>query len=260
MPRIISVVFLLLTVAVVSPAPAQDRDLAEIFKSKQVNGTIVIAPLDGGKTYIHNQERAKTRLIPASTFKIPNTLIALEEGAVADEKQIIKWDGRDKGMAAWNKDQSLETAFPASCVWFYQELAKRVGREKYESYLKKLGYGNAQAGPDLTTFWLAGDLKISAVEQIAFLKKVYGRAYPFKAASYDILRKLMVVQQTPAYTIRAKTGWAQRITPQLGWFVGYVESGDRVWFFATNIDITKPEDSRLRQDVTMEALKLKGII
>jgi beta-lactamase class D len=244
----------------VPSAHGEDLEIANLFKEKNLFGTVVISSLDGRKTYIHNDERARTRFIPASTFKIPNTLIALEEAAVANGKAIIKWDGKDKGLPAWNKDQSIETAFPSSCVWFYQELAKRIGKDKYTSYLAKLKYGNEQAGPDVTTFWLEGDLKISATEQVAFLKRVYSEGFPFRLSSYGLLRKIMVVEQTPAYTLRAKTGWAQRAVPQVGWFVGYIEADAGVWFFATNIDILKPEDSRLRQDITIETLKLKGII
>lgn len=239
-----------------SEAPGKDRDLANIFKNKKINGTIVISSLEGDKTFCHNEDRARSRFLPASTFKIPNTLIALEEGAVADEKEIIKWDGKNREVPSWNKDQSMETAFPSSCVWFYQELAKRVGKDKYESYLKKIKYGNEQAGPEITTFWLNGDLRISVFEQIDFLKKVYAREYPFKASSYEMLKKLMIVEQTPSYTIRAKTGWTQKI----GWFTGYVESGGKIWFFATNIEINNPKDLPLRQEITIEALRLKGII
>jgi len=241
-------------------AHGEDSEIANLFKEKNLFGTIVISSLDGRKTYIHNDERARTRFVPASTFEIPNTFIAIEEAAVANEKTIIKWDKKDKGLPAWNKDQSIETAFPSSCVWFYQELAKRIGKDKYASYLAKLKYGNEQAGPDVTTFWLEGDLKISATEQVAFLKRIYSEGFPFRISSYELLRKLMVVERTPAYTIRAKTGWAQRAVPPLGWFVGYIEAGEKVWFFATNLDMVRPEDSRLRQEVTIEALKLKGII
>lgn len=258
--KIFSLVVLLMVVTIASAANGEDADLTDLFKSKNINGTIIISSLDGGKTHTYNDERAHTRFLPASTFKIPNTLIALEESVVTDERQIIKWDGKDRGIAAWNKDQSLETAFPSSCVWFYQELAQRVGKEKYERYLKKINYGNEQASPEVTTFWLEGDLKISPVEQVAFLKKLYAKQYPFKPSSYELLRKLMIVEQTPTYVIRAKTGWAQSVTPQLGWFVGYVESGEMVWFFATNLDITNPEDVRLRKEITLEALKRKGII
>jgi beta-lactamase class D len=258
MKKILTLLIVLLVFSVSSSGYGDDLDIATLFKSKGINGTTVISSMDGTKTYIHNDELANQRVLPASTFKIPNTLIALEEGAVADGKEIIKWDGQDKGMPAWNKDQSIETAFPASCVWFYQELAKRVGMDKYEFYLKKMKYGNEQTGQDVTTFWLKGDLKISPVEQIAFLKEIYTKGYSFKPSSYELLRKIMIIEQTPAFTIRAKTGWAA--TPRVGWIVGYVESGDKVWFFATNIEIEKPEDLQLRQVVTIEALKLKGII
>lgn len=234
----------------------EDPDISNLFKNKKVNGTIVIASQKGDKTFCHNEDRARSRFLPASTFKIPNTLIALEEGAVADEKEIIKWDGKNREVPSWNKDQSMETAFPSSCVWFYQELAKRVSKDKYESYLKKIKYGNEQAGPEITTFWLNGNLRISAFEQIDFLKKIYARAYPFKASSYELLKKLMVIEQTSSHTIRAKTGWTQNI----GWFAGYVESGGKVWFFATNMEINTPKDLPLRQEITFEALRIKGII
>lgn len=242
------------------PAHGEDPVIANLFKEKNLSGTIVISSLDGVITYTHNDERARTRFVPASTFKIPNTLIALEEAAVADEKEIVIWDGMEKGLPDWNKDQTLATAYQTSCIWFYQEMAKRIGKDKYASYLGKMKYGNEQVGPEITKFWLEGDLRISAVGQIAFLKNLYTRAYPFKSSSYDLLRKLMVVEETPDYTMRAKTGWAQGINPQVGWFAGYVESGNKVWFFATNLEVVNPEDSRLRQEITVEALKLKGII
>lgn len=256
MNKIMFYITILAVLAFVSSAHSEDLDIAKLFNEKNLNGTIVISSLDGSRTYIHNDERANIRFVPASTFKIPNTLIALEESAVSSEKEIIQWDGKDKGLPVWNKDQSMETAFPSSCVWFYQELAKRVGKDKYSTYLKKMMYGNEQVDPKITPFWLEGGLKISAAEQITFLKKLHSREYPFKASSYEVLRNLMVIERTPAYTIRAKTGWSQKI----GWIVGYIESGEKVWFFATNMEIARLEDCHFRQEITLEALKLKGII
>jgi beta-lactamase class D len=239
-------------------ASCEDADLSKLFADRNVDGTIVISSLDGSKTYVHNERRASTPFLPASTFKILNTLIALDELALA-EKETMKWDGKDRGIEAWNCDQTLKTAFKSSCVWFYQELARRIGTAKYEAHLAKAGYGNAKPGPELTTFWLDGDLKISPMEQIEFLKKVYSEGLPFQQSSYEILKRIMIVDQTPTCTIRAKTGWAQRVSPEIGWFVGCVEAKDKVWLFATNIEIKKPEDARYRQEITLEALKLKGI-
>ncbi|GAK48984.1 beta-lactamase [Candidatus Moduliflexus flocculans] len=256
--KLLGIAFCLFT-AVVN-AYAEDADLAKLFQERTVVGTIVISSFDGKTTYIHNDSRAEERFLPASTFKIPNTLIALEEGIIADEKEIIAWDGQDKGWNEWNKDQSLETAFPLSCVWFYQELAKRVGNERYIRHLQQIHYGNEQTGSDVTTFWLEGDLRISALEQIDFLKKVSAGELPYTPAHLAILKQLMIVEQTPEYIIRAKTGWATRVTPQIGWYVGYVEAKGTVWFFATNLEIAKKGDEKFRQDISMEALRMKGIL
>ncbi len=241
-------------------ANAEDLDLGRLFSDRSSEGTIVLSSLDGSTTYIHNKKRAEKRLLPCSTFKIPNTLIALDEGAVTDEKEIFKWDGKDKGWHRWNKDQTIETAFPFSCVWFYQELAKRVGNEAYLTHFGKLNYGNEKTGPDLTTFWLDGDLRISPLEQIRFLKKLYREELPFKKRHIQLVKRLMIIEKTPQYTLRAKTGWAMRIKDQYGWYIGYVEADQKVWFFAMNMDIEKNSDAAYRKEITMETLKVKGII
>jgi beta-lactamase class D len=253
-------VVLTLTIFITTPSYADDIDLAKLFQDRAVEGTIIISSLDNKINYVHNSRRSEIRFIPASTFKIPNTLIALEEGAVKNEKEIIKWDGIDKGFDAWNRDQTLETAFPVSCVWFYQELAKRVDNQKYLAHLKKLGYGNEKTGPDVTTFWLEGDLRISAKEQINFLKKLYAESLPYSKGNIKLLKKIMIVEENPQFTIRAKTGWAMKTDPQQGWYVGYVETKEQIWFFATNLEIRKKGDDVFRKEITMAALKAKGIL
>jgi len=241
-------------------AYAEDADLAALFQERNVVGTLVISSLDENTIYIHNLPRAEERFLPASTFKIPNTLIALEEGVVANEKEVIAWDGQDKGWKEWNKDQSLETAFPLSCVWFYQELAKRIGNERYIQHLQRIHYGNQQTGAEVTTFWLEGDLRISALEQIEFLKKVHAEELPYTPSHIALLKQLMIVEETLDYVIRAKTGWTSRVTPQIGWYVGYVETKGTVWFFAVNLEIAKKGDEKFRQEIIMEALRVKGIL
>jgi len=182
------------------------------------------------------------------------------EKAIHNEKEILDWDGNDKGWSAWNKDHSLETAFPVSCVWFYQELAQRVGDTKYLSHLRKLQYGTMKTGPNVTTFWLDGALKISAREQINFLMKLYRGELPYNKDHLHLLKRIMIVEKKLKYTMRAKTGWALRIDHQHGWYVGYVETHKKVWFFATNIDIKQKRDAVYRKEITMKALILKGII
>lgn len=258
---VVSIIFTFFTIFLsFGHAYAEDSELANLFHEHNVEGTIVLSSIDGQTEYVHNKERAEKRFLPASTFKLPNTLIALYEGAVADEMEIIEWDGKEKGWAPWNKDHSLSTALPVSCIWFYQELAKRIGMDKYLLHLENLHYGNQKTGSDLTTFWLDGELKISAFEQIQFLKKLYANNLPYSSDHLQLLKDLMVVERSSDYIIRAKTGWATRIANQQGWYVGYVETKGQVYFFATNVAIKKKSDAASRKNIPMKALKLKGII
>lgn len=242
------------------PAVAEDEALARLFAQQGIDGTIVISSLLSDKTFIHNDPRATQRFPTASTFKILNTLISLEEKTIFGKDDVLKWDGHIYDFPDWNRDQTLESAFKVSCVWCFQELARRIGPEKYLNYLRKSVYGELHEPFEVTTFWLDGALQISAIEQVDFLKKVHLRTLSFSASSYETLRQIMLVEQTPAFKLWAKTGWATRIKPQVGWYVGYVETPKDVWFFATNIEIRDEKDLPLRQKLTREALQTKGVI
>jgi len=236
------------------------QDLEELFTRDSIDGCIVVSSLDGSKEFVYNASRCSTQYLPASTFKIPNTLIGLASGVVDSLNEEFQWDGQDKGWSEWNKNQTLETALPLSCIWVYQEIAQRVGNEKYLRWLDTLDYGNKQTGDVDTTFWLNGDIKISAYEQIDFLRRFYNREIPVGDSVCQQVLDLMIVDSTDNYTIRAKTGWALRITPQHGWYVGIVEAGENVWLFATNIAINNSSDKSYRQSISMDALRLLEII
>ncbi len=237
-----------------------DTALQTLFANYNVKGTMLIESLDGKERYVYNEARAKMPLIPASTFKIPNTLIALQEGVV-DAQSIIVWDGMERSIKAWNQDQTLSLAFKSSCVWCYQKFARGIGLETYDAYLHKLNYGNAKTGDNVERFWLDGALRISAYEQIAFLKKLYQDELPFAQTHLDTLKAIMVDEQTATYTLRAKTGWAvPKEAEHHGWYVGYVEGSKGVYFFATNLLTPSSEVLPLRKSLTLEALKRKGIL
>lgn len=254
--------FLLLFLLLLTPlvATAEDAEIAALFEKQGVEGTLVLASLASGEVVIHNEARAIQRFAPASTFKVINTLIGVQEGVVQDKDSAFKWDGHEYEIAEWNRDQTLQSAFKVSCVWCYQQIAARVGKEKYRHYLQVAEYGALPPEFDLTTFWLEGTLRISALEQVAFLKKVVLRTLPFSPAAYDTLRDIMLAESAADYSLYAKTGWAVRTDPQVGWYVGYVETARGTWFFATNITIRSAADLPLRAQLTREALQAKGII
>ena len=234
---------------------AWDKEVEEVFKKYKVEGTIVIESLNKKKIHIYNDKRASELFSPASTFKIPHSLIALNEGIVKKDSVIV-WDKKIREYESWNKDQILLTAFKSSCVWCYQEFASKIGVEKYKKYLKELNYGNKKIGDDVTRFWLDESLEITTFEQIKFLKRFYTNNLPFKIEDINLLKEIMIDEKNENYTIRAKTGWDGRY----GWYVGYVETKDDVWFFSTNIDTKSKDDLPKRKAITLEALKIKGII
>jgi beta-lactamase class D len=254
--------FLLFTLAVLLSTwvMAADDTLARLFAEPGLDGTMVIASVHGGQTWVHHDARAVQRFSPASTFKVFNTLMALEAKVIGGKDSVFKWDGTHYDFPDWNHDQTLETAFKVSCVWCYQDLARRVGAETYRQVLRRANYGVLPDAFDVSTFWLDGSLQVSAVEQVAFLKQVARRELPFSARTYAILNAIMLAEQTDTYRLYAKTGWAARMSPPIGWYIGYVETADDTWIFATNLTLRSEADLPWRQKLTRAALQAKGII
>ena len=161
----------------------------------------------------------------------------------------------------WNQDLDMVKAFKYSGVWYYQELARRVGEEKMQRYISLNHYGNENISGGIDRFWLDGGIRISADEQIDMLKKLYHNKLEFSQRSMDIVKRLMIYEQTNDYTIRAKTGWAIRVEDQIGWFVGYVEKGNDVYFFAINLETKNPEEGFVsRKEITFKILKEMGVL
>jgi beta-lactamase class D len=201
-----------------------------------------------------NEERLDSAFLPASTFKIINSMIALETEVIKDENEIIKWDSIDRGNDNWNRDQNLESGLKYSAVWFYQELARRIGEERMKYWVEASDYGNKNINGGIDVFWLRGDIRISSNQQIDFLKKLYFNQLPFSQKNQEIVKRIMIVDQTADYTIRAKTGWAARIDNQIGWYVGYLEKGENVYFFTVNIDIKNSDDAAKRKIIVSKIL------
>ena len=70
-------------------------------------GAFVLYDLNSKQYIRYNPERCAERFIPASTFKIMNSLIGLETGVIPDENYVIKWDGTHYDVPSWNHDNTL---------------------------------------------------------------------------------------------------------------------------------------------------------
>lgn len=246
-----------------SAASAQQRspidDVADLFQSQEIKGSIVVARADGSVVYEYNRDRAKTRFCPASTFKVLNTLIALDTGVVESGESTFAWNGTERAVAAWNRDQTLASAFKVSCVWCYQEIARSVGRSRYRSAFSRVDYGNGQMGDQVDQFWLDGSLQISSYEQIAVLAKIVDYSLPFDKQHIDTLKSIMLDDQTADYALYGKTGWTG---PDLhvGWYIGFVEKGGETWLFALNMRMDEAAQAHLRKKLAVGALEILEVL
>ncbi|MBF2006113.1 MAG: class D beta-lactamase [Chlorogloeopsis fritschii C42_A2020_084] len=239
---------------------AQNIDFARHFRELGVEGSIIIYDSNNNRIFQHNPSRNKTAFVPASTFKILNSLIALETGVIPDEIAVLTWDGIQRKLPEWNRDLNMREAINLSAIWFYQVLARRVGHERMQKWVTQVGYGNQKIGSkeDIDKFWLRGELRTTPEQQIQFLRRFYNHDLPFSKRSLDLVKKIMILEKTPDYTITGKTGWVgfdDGVKPQIGWLVGYLERGKNVYFFATNIEIRKDKDASARMEVTRRCFK-----
>ena len=225
------------------------------FRTAGVDGTFLLYDLQTGRSTGYRPDRWDSAYIPASTFKIFSSLVALESGAIRDTHTVLQWDSVPRPMPGWNQDMAIGTAFRVSAVWFYQELARRIGQETMQAYLDTVGYGNRTMGGPIDSFWLDGGLRISPRQQVELLVRLYRNALPFSSGTMASVREIMVMEKTQTYVLRAKTGLSGGPDRGVGWYVGYVVRAEGTYFFATEIQIRRPEDSRMRVELTKTILR-----
>jgi beta-lactamase class D len=237
-----------------------DSEKWNSFEKRNLNGCFVLYDTKNDNIQYYNKARCDSSYLPASTFKIINSLISLEEGAVNGVYDTINWDGINRNWENWNQDHCMASALKYSVVWFYQELARRVGRENMQKWIDSVAYGNQKLGPEIDKFWLQGDIRITANQQILFLQRLLNNELPFKKENQEIVKQIMLTDSSENYQVYSKTGWAIRAKQQIGWLVGYVVTKDNTWIFTLNMDICKDSDTIYRKEIVYEILKEEGII
>ena len=262
MKKLLTFIFALSVLFDVSAQKVQD--FSSYFKEKDLEGGFFLYNYQKKEYIISNKKEFLRATSPASTHKIINSLIALETGVIKDENEVIKWDGQKRSQNAWNADHDLKNAFKNSTVWFYQELARRIGEENYRKYLKACIYGNQDISGGLTTYWLGSSLLISPKNQLEFLVKLYEEKLPFSKRTFEIVKRIMIREENPDYLLRGKTGWSDTPPNDIGWYVGYIETKGNTYFFATRV--YKPVDKKMpsfgadRIEITNKILKKLNIL
>jgi beta-lactamase class D len=238
-----------------------DNSLEKYFVENKVEGCFTLLNNSDGNVTVYNMALDTTRFLPASTFKIVNSLIGLETGVIGDEKMIIKWDSIQRWNQDWNKDLSMEQAFKASSVPYYQEVARRIGKDTMKIWIDSLHYGNMQIGKHIDSFWLDNSLKISPDEQLGLVKRLYFDQLPFQKRTQQIVRDVMTQEDNTLYKLSYKTGWGfDENKHSVGWMVGWVEENKHPYFFVTLVKSSDPKiDMRtVRMNITKGILTQLG--
>jgi beta-lactamase class D len=238
-------------------------DLAKLFGDVGTAGTFVGYKVEDYLVISSDSDRSGEAKLPASTFKIANSLIALETGVVGDpDKDVFKWDGVVRSFEAWNKDLTMRSAIAASAVPVYQEIARRIGEVRMQKYVDLFDYGNRNIGGGIDRFWLTGDLRIDPVQQVDFVDRLRRRALPISKRSQDLVADILPVTKVGDAVVHAKSGLigAEIGKPTLGWLVGWAEKGGADTVFALNLDVREPRHIADRMNISQACLKAIGAI
>lgn len=240
---------------------AGERDFSAEFGS--YSGGFVLYDEAQQRWLRYQPEQCHTRTSPCSTFKVLNSLIALETGVASGADFKLPWDGTRRSIESWNQDQTLRSAFATSCVWFYQALAARIGLERYQQSIPKVGYGNNDLTGGVTQFWLASSLAISPNEQVEFLRRLHERKLPFSDKTMDTVLDIMTISRTGQTIFRGKTGSAgdnKKKVATLGWFIGSVSTPSGDYIFATRITGGENPSGRTARKITESILSTLKIL
>lgn len=199
-------------------------------------GCFALRELKSKETLRHEPKRCAKRRPPCSTFKIFNALAALDCGAVTGPNDLFRWDGKARPIKSWNQDHTLATAIRDSVLWYFQEVARRIGPERMKDYIRRAGYGNEDISGGIDRFWLDSTLVISVDEQLEFLQRLYTDDLPFKTEAMDAVRRMLIFENGGDWALSGKTGTGgSHENHSLGWYVGHVRKGDRQFVFAANM-------------------------
>lgn len=215
-----------------------DTSLQKYFKENNAEGCFALLNNNTGNFTIYNLNRYRdSAYLPASTFKIVNALIGLQTGVIANDSMVIKWDGKERPVTEWNKDLSMYQAFRVSSVPYFQEVARRIGKDTMQFWLDSLSYGTKKIIGSIDSFWLNNTLKITPDEELGLVKRLYFNQLPFYRINQEIVKKAMLFENKPDYKLSYKTGWGKKENGNhLGWVVGYIEENKHPYFFVLNIE------------------------
>ena len=239
----------------------QDKSLKKYFDENKVEGCFALMNNATGKFTVHNLSRYRdSAYLPASTFKIINSLIGLQTGKISNDSMVIKWDGVKRRVEDWNKDLTMYEAFRVSSVNYYQEVARRIGKDTMQYWLNNIKYG-AKSDTDkiviktaIDSFWLDNSLKVTPDQELGVVKQLYFGQLPFFKTYQETVKRAMLFESNANYRLGYKTGWGfTEKNHAIGWIVGWIEENNHPYFFVLNIE--SPDKDYDMWTVRMKMLK-----
>ena len=218
-------------------------------------GSFVLYDLGNDVWSIHDIKHATLRVAPDSTYKIYDALFGLEEGVITPQDSFIAWNGENYPFEAWNADQTLQSAMASSVNWYFQSVDEQLGTTSVYDYIKEIGYGNKNMSGDFSTYWMESSLKISPIEQVELLTQLQNNNFGFAPENIIAVKDSICLSSSDAGTFYGKTGTG-RVDGQdvNGWFIGYIETADNTYFFATNIGADSDATGGNATEITMSIL------
>jgi beta-lactamase class D len=246
----------------------EDKRIAAIFSAYNVEGCFAL--MDNGTTgfTIHNLARFRdSAYLPASTFKIVNSLIGLQTGKISSDSMVIAWDGVVRPIPAWNQDLSMYQAFRVSAVPYYQEIARRIGKDTMQFWLDSMGYG-AMSDADtvrirtaIDTFWLDNSIRLTPDAQLGLVKRLYFNQLPFFRTYQEMVQRAMLMESNSLYRLAYKTGTGTAPNGNtINWVIGWVEENNHPYFFVLNTETpaANPLQPERRKQLLTDILTVLG--
>lgn len=236
-----------------------EADFDDLFHGTE--GCAVVYDRNGDRYTAYNREKITRRLPPCSTYKICSALNALDLGLIQPQSSTLPWDGTQYGNPSWNRDQDLPYAMRASTNWYFQQLDRMAGIRQLAGFYEKIGYGNQTLGRDASAYWNGSALRISPLEQVELLSRLHRNAYGFRAENLQAVFDSIRLSSVDGAVLYGKTGTGSLDGQNIaGWFIGFVERGDNVYFFAVYLCSDAGSDGAAAADTAIQILKEMDIL
>ena len=237
----------------------REMEIPYLFEQAQTQAVFVTYDGIQLKSYGNDLTRAQRAYVPASTFKMLNALIGIQHNKT-NPNEVFKWKGEKRSFTSWEKDMTLAEAMQASAVPVYQELARRIGLDLMQKEVRRVGFGNADIGQHVDDFWLVGPLKITPEQEVKFAYQLATKSLPFDVVVQQQVKDMLYVERRGDAKLYAKSGWVWDVSPQVGWYTGWVEQPNgKVTAFALNMQMKEGDNPAERKQLTLDILDKLGV-